>query len=93
MSGGMLFSRFGAILPVRPSPRKPTTQYSGLAFDTPVVQVSATNIFLTFRTTLPGKREAQCPAADLGRIADGEYAVLYRSPDGKREPLGNIHIP
>ena len=73
--------------------RRPTTAYSGLAFDTPVVRVNSTNIFLTFRTTLPGKHDAQCPPADLGKIAGGDYAVFYRSPDGTRQELGSIHIP
>jgi hypothetical protein len=87
------------ILPIRCSvagetvTRHPTTGYSGLAFDTPAVRVSSTNVFLTFRTTLPGKRDAQCPPADLGKLAGGEYAVFYRSPDGAREPVGTIHIP
>ena len=86
------------ILPIRCSlagdtvTRKPTTGYSGLAFDTPIVRVSSTNVFLTFRTTLPGKRDAQCPPADLGKIAGGDYAVFYRNPDGTREPVGNIHV-
>ena len=87
------------ILPIRCSlagetvTRHPTTGYSGLAFDTPIVRVSSTNVFLTFRTTLPGKRDAQCPPADLGKITGGDYAVFYRSPDGTREPVGTIHVP
>ncbi len=87
------------ILPIRCSlagetvTRHPTTGYSGLAFDTPAVRVSSTNVFLTFRTRLPGKRDAQCPPADLGKITSGDYAVFYRSPDGTRESLGSIHVP
>lgn len=87
------------ILPIRCSlvgetvTRHPATQYSGLAFDTPIVRVNSTNVFLTFRTTLPGTRDAQCPPADLGKIAGGDYAVFYRSPDGKREAVGSIHVP
>ena len=87
------------ILPIRCSvagetiTTHPTTAYSGLAFDTPVIRVSSTNIFLTFRTTLPGKHDAQCPPADLGKIAGGDYAVFYRSPDGTRQELGSIHLP
>jgi hypothetical protein len=71
----------------------PVTAYSGLAFDTPAIRVNSTNIFLTVRTTLPGKRDAQCPPADLGKLASGDYAVFYRNPDGTRQPLGTIHVP
>lgn len=87
------------ILPIRCSAagetvtQPPTTINSGLAFDTPKVRINGTNIFLTFRTTLPGKLNAQCPPADLGKLKDGSYAVFYRSPDGSCQSLGNIHTP
>ena len=71
----------------------PTTLYSGLACDLPTVHVRSTNIFITVCTVLPGKRDARCPPADLGKLAGGDYSVFYLSPDGKREPLGSIQVP
>ena len=71
----------------------PTTGYSGLACDLPAVHVHSTNVFVTVCTILPGKRDSRCPAADLGKLADGDYSVFYLSPDGKQEPLGSIYVP
>jgi hypothetical protein len=71
----------------------PTTGYSGLACDLPKVHVHSTNVFITVCTILPGKRDASCPPADLGKLAGGDYSVFYSSPDGKREPLGSIKVP
>jgi hypothetical protein len=71
----------------------PTTGYSGLAFDSPKVHVHSTNVFITVCTVLPGKRDASCPPADLGKLEGGDYSVFYSSPDGKREPLGSIKVP
>ena len=71
----------------------PTTGYSGLAFDLPTVHVRSTNVFITVCTVLPGKRDASCPPADLGKLAGGDYSVFYSSPGGKREPLGSIKVP
>ena len=71
----------------------PTTGYSGLACDLPAVHVHSTNVFITVRTTLPGKRDARCPPADLGKLAGGDYSVFYLCPDGTHEPLGSIQVP
>jgi hypothetical protein len=71
----------------------PITGYSGLAFDLPAVRVHSTNVFITVCTILPGKRDASCPPADLGKLAGGDYSVFYSSPGGKREPLGSIKVP
>ena len=71
----------------------PTTLYSGLACDFPKARVHSTNVFVTVCTVLPGKRDGSCPPADLGKLAGGDYSVFYSSPDGKREPLGSIHVP
>jgi hypothetical protein len=71
----------------------PTTGYSGLAFDFPMVHIHSTNVFITVCTVLPGKRDASCPPADLGKLAGGDYSVFYSSPDGNREPLGSIKVP
>jgi hypothetical protein len=72
---------------------RPTTGYSGLAFDLPTVHVHSTNVFVTVCTILPGKRDAKCPPADLGKLKGGDYSVFYLSPDGKKEPLGSIQVP
>lgn len=71
----------------------PTALYSGLACDLPTVHVRSTNVFITVCTVLPGKRDASCPPADLGKLAGGDYSVLYSSPDGKRVALGSIKVP
>jgi hypothetical protein len=70
---------------------RPTALNSGFGCDSPAVRIRSTNVSITLRTTLTGKGSALCPSADLGRIADGDYAVFYRDPDGKQHPLGNIH--
>jgi hypothetical protein len=68
-------------------------KYSGLACDLPAVHVDSTNVFLTIRTILPGKRDASCPSADLGKLAGGDYSVFYLNPDGTHESLGSIRVP
>ncbi len=67
-------------------------KYSGLACDLPTVHVHSTNVFLTVCTILPGKRDANCPPADLGKLTGGDYSVFYLNPDGTQEPLGHIHV-
>jgi hypothetical protein len=77
------------ILPIRCNL---AVKYSGLACDLPAAHVDSTNVLLTIRTILPGKRDASCPPADLGKLAIGNYSVFYLNPDGTREPLGSIHV-
>ena len=71
---------------------RPTALNSGLFCDSPAVRIHSTSVLITLRTTLAGKGSALCPPADLGKIADGEYSIFYRDPDGKQHPLGTIHV-
>jgi hypothetical protein len=92
-------SRKHVILPVRCDVSglqtitvRPTALNSGFGCDIPAVRIRSTNVLITLRTKLVGNGTALCPSADLGRIADGDYAVFYRNPDGKQNPLGTIHV-
>ncbi|MGV3663038.1 MAG: hypothetical protein ACO1TE_22830 [Prosthecobacter sp.] len=74
---------------------KPTTLNSALVCEPPLVRVRGSAIYLTVRATVATSRNKSCActSADLGRLAAGEYSVIYRSPGGEVHPLGSIQAP
>lgn len=74
---------------------RPTGINSASVCEPPLVRVRNGTVFLTVRTTIVSghNSNANCPKADLGILAPGPYAVVYRSPDGTQNPLGTIEVP
>ena len=74
---------------------RPTAFSSILVCEPPLIQVRATTVFLTIRTTVASNHnsDARCPTVDLGAFSAGEYSVTYLSPDGSQHPIGSIQIP
>lgn len=69
------------------------TMNSGRSCSLTEAYVIERTIYLTVHTGLSGVGgSAKCPAAHLGQIEPGEYAVIYKSKDAKLQPLGNIRI-
>ena len=72
---------------------KPTAMNSGLACSGVEARVVPPNVYLTLRTGIAGfKASSRCPDAQLGVPPRGRYQVLYRSPDGKTNRIGEIEI-
>jgi hypothetical protein len=73
---------------------KPNGINSALVCERPSVGVRGSMIFITVRTTVASDQnsDADCPAANLGRLAPGRYSVVYRDPDGGSHPLGLIEV-
>ncbi len=55
--------------------------------------VSGREISFTVITSVPGDGAAAAPALVLPGLAPGEYAVVYRDPDGTRHALGRLTVP
>lgn len=74
---------------------RPSTINSALVCEPPLVRVSGSTIYLTVRATVATDRNSncRCRSADLGRIATGEYSVIYRSPGGDEHALGAVQVP
>jgi hypothetical protein len=74
---------------------RPTAIESALACRLPRVRVREGKIVLTIRVGFAGGRyeDARCPAADLGPVPAGQYAVEYLDPDGTRRPIGAVQVP
>ena len=74
---------------------QPTTINSALVCLPPRVSVRQGAIYFTVVTSVVSDRYPSplCPSLALGRIASGAYSVVYLSPDGSHQPLGNLIIP
>ena len=73
---------------------RPTGIHSALVCERPSVGVRGSMVFITVHTTVASDRnsDADCPAANLGRLKPGRYSVVYRDPDGSSHPLGVIEV-
>ncbi|HEY9842960.1 MAG: hypothetical protein ACAI44_14260 [Candidatus Sericytochromatia bacterium] len=72
---------------------KPVMLNSGLVCMGVSVVRDGQEIGLTIRTGLLQRgRDARCPAADLGDLPPGTYRIVYLSPDGSKQPLGDFSL-
>ncbi len=92
----------GWVLPVRAdlsglqaSSETPHALNSALACERIDAVVARSGIFLTVISGLAGPgRSSRCPAASLGAVGAGRYAVFYRGGDAAAQVrLGEIDIP
>jgi hypothetical protein len=88
----------GVMLPVRAAVSgiktftvKPTVMNSSVGCEKVIAVVEGHKIYLTVETSFGGN--SRCPAAKLGAVEAGKYAVLYREPDGHTVPLDKVTIP
>ena len=72
---------------------RPTVLNSGLACEATAAVVEGTNIYISVVTGIAGPgKSAVCPAAQLGTLAPGQYAVFYRGVNEKPVHLGRVAV-
>lgn len=70
---------------------KPTQANSALICESTTAVVQSNSIYLTINTGLVREGySASCPAANLGKVKEGNYQVFYKSPSGELQKLGEI---
>jgi len=73
---------------------KPTTINSALVWADTEVRVDGQVIYITIETSVFGitGKSSACGPAQLGKIKDGQYKVMYLSPDKRKNQLGTVKI-
>jgi len=72
---------------------KPTTMNSALVCEAVKAQVKGNDIFLVLETGVAdGTATSTCPAAKLGRLANGRYNVWYGRSQAESVSLGAVHV-
>jgi hypothetical protein len=72
---------------------KPTLANSGLICESTTASIQGNFIYLTINTGLVRDGySATCPAANLGKVKEGNYQVFYKSPIGEPQKLGEIML-
>jgi hypothetical protein len=72
---------------------RPTTMNSALVCEAVKARVKGQDIFLMLKTTLVhGDATSACPAAKLGKLANGSYSVWYGTSRAEGVSLGTVRV-
>jgi len=72
---------------------KPTVVNSALICESTTASVEGSDIYLTINTGVVRDGYTRlCPSANLGKVDPGNYQVLYRSPNGESQALGQVTL-